>query len=596
MKIECHDFAILNTLKEKNIETLDINDLKKLAHELRSKIIFCQNSNGFLGSCLGVVELSIALHRVFDLNSDLLFWDIGHQTLPHDYLVQSTERAIKDSIHTKNQSIILKKTSAHKRPAQVLSEAIGNVIYRDLFAHHYDIITVIGDRSLASGQAFEALNHLGAMASKKIIILNDNSDNDKESTSGLCEYLQHLKPKSHYFDQHSLFESLGFNYIGPIDGHDFNALLETLTILKKSKEQTPVILHIKTKKGKGYAPAEADQNGLNSVTMFDPQNGRALLKVEKNAGHFATQTLIELAHQDPHIVLIGLHTPYLQSPFLAFKDLYPERFFEVGVTESHAISLASSLAEKGLKPYLVVHSSFSQQVIDLMMVDVCLNKTPVRLIIDHTEFGNNLDDKNAKLYESNFLNYLPNLTIMSPFCVSDIQNMIYLSAKETVSPSIIYLPKTLPHKNIKPDNESITIGKARILKNSNGKVAILSYGDLLNDCLAIGDLLTANGFPCTIVDILFIKPFDRDFLIQLATNSKYILSIEENEMGSLSTQILHCLNNNKMFDCGLSFKPFYRNTKKHRQQENKSQAIDLFQEIRTWISKGRGDEDFISVA
>jgi 1-deoxy-D-xylulose-5-phosphate synthase len=575
---------------------LSVRELEILAQKIRSELVTTQSKNGFLGSCLGVVDLTIALNFVFNLKEDLVFWDVGHQTIPQKILQKYIDGCYANSNLQGDVEYTEKETPHYyKRPAQNLSEAIGALIHRDLFKKNYEVIAVIGDRSTSSGQAFEALNHLGTIASKKIIILNDNSDEDAECTSAFSHYLQHQKPTTECFWQHSLFESLGFNYIGPIDGHNFEDLLKTLMVIKNSKEQTPIILHIKTKKGKGYAPAESDQDGLNHISSFDIKTGMPTLKEKKQSGYFACKALIEAAYNDPSIVLISLRTPHIHSPFLAFKDLYPDRYFEVGITESHAMTLTASLAKNGLKPYLILYSSFLHRVLDNAIVDICLKKIPVRIIIDHTKFTGHDFVLDARLFDSSFSSYLPNLVIMSPGCSDDIQKMVDISTKFT-GPSIIRLSKTLTEQNLK--DSPLEVGKFRILKNGE-RLAILSYGGRLDECLRIADNLNTNGISTTVVDTRFLKPLDKDSLKTIVNSHQYLISIEENAMGSLSNHILQYLNQ-ELSGSTIVYKPFYISDQNHNFYQSTLDNVlnerKILNDIIKWIHRKNDDLDFISVA
>ncbi|MBP9752828.1 MAG: hypothetical protein KBD31_03365 [Proteobacteria bacterium] len=573
---------LLNSLKTVQVSDLDTNDLKKLAKEIRSKLLFDQKLSGFLGSCLGIVELTIALHKVFNLNKDHLFFDIGHQTLPHRYLEEAKGRPyIDDHI----------KSFVHKKPGQVLSEATASVIHRDLFQYSYEIVTIIGDRSLSSGQAFEALNHLGAIASKKIIIINDNLDENKNLVNGLSLYLNHLQPNHHHFEQHALFESLGFNYIGPIDGHNFDILLETLSYIKNYKEQTPIILHVKTKKGKGYTPAEIDSDGLNGALSFDIQSGRTLVKKVKTSTHYAAEMLIELAHKDPHVVVVTLQTPHLQFPFLAFRDLYPDRYFEVSVTERHAIAFSKALALNGLKPYLILNSAFISQLSDDLMYDISLQKPNLKIIIDHADIRHTGNPFVLKKYITGHLIDFKNFCIDFPYFVEDIEKSIVTSFNDIKNPHLIYLPKT--HSTYGDDKIVLNETKPfKLLRKGNEKFALFAYGEIVEYALKLADLLNANGFSTTVYQVTSLEPFDFDGFIEIAKHIPYIFSLEEDGLGFLQKKIFSILNDQSMMNTKLFYKSLWI--------KNKDKAIfnplPFLKEIRNAIQNKPYDEDFISVA
>ncbi|CAO5678521.1 MAG: 1-deoxy-D-xylulose-5-phosphate synthase [Holosporales bacterium] len=575
---------LLSKLNQNGLSNFTTDDLKDLAKEVRSKILHDKNLNGFLGSCLGIVDLTIALHRVFDVKKDFLFFDIGHQIIPHQYLLEALgyrEESLKAKARVFN----------HKKPAQILSEATASVIYRDLFGHSYDVVTVIGDRSLSSGQAFEALNHLGAIASKKIVILNDNLDEDKDLINGLSVYLKHLRPNHHHFEQHSLFESLGFNYIGPIDGHNFDLLLETLSIIKDSKEQTPIILHIKTKKGKGYAPAEVDSDGLNGIPSFDVQSGRTLVSNKKTSAYYAAETLIELAHKDPKVVVVTLQTPHLQSPFLAFRDLYPERYFEVSVTELHAMALSKGLAFKGLKPYLILNSAFVSQLSDHLLHEISSQNIGVKILIDHAfmrHFGNHLI---LKRYIISHLTNLKNFSIAFPYFIDDIKQTILSSINDIAGPTLIYLPK----RNSRIQERAVEkngFKKSQVLKKGSGKLAILAYGETIEESLKLVDMLNTNGIPTTLLNIISLTPFDTEALLDLSAHSSHIVTLESGSIESLSKKVLAILNQKELINRTV----FHKSLLIENEQDNAFDPLLYFNEIRDWLNQKTKDEDFISVA
>lgn len=585
-------YTQLPLLRHKKMKDFTPEQLQEMAQELREKIINAQSTNGFLGSCLGVVDITLALHHVFDTTTDQLFWDVGHQTIPHRFISVLSDEKNEDAYSDILLPIQLHQCQ-YKRPAKSLSEAIGAVIHRDLEKKEHDIVCVIGDRSLSCGQAFEALNHLGAMASKMIVILNDNTNAVSLCNTAMDNYLQQLCEQKNIYDQHSLFENLGFNYMGPVDGHNFEQMIEALSILKNSKEKTPTLLHIKTKKGKGFAPAEADNDGLNALIHFNVDNGISKDVVSQTSGHRACRTLIQCAENDPKIVLLSLHAPHMHSPFLSFKEKFPDRFFEVGVTESHAITLSASLANAGFKPFIILYSSFLHRVLDHSVVDLCLKSIPVRFIIDHTRFTGHDFQCESKLFDSNFLSYLPNLQIMSPGTGEDVDAMIRLSVADQTRPNVIRLSKTMMDETL-PFTE---LNNAHILKNGKD-VAILSYGGLLSECLQAAELLDVSGYSTSVVDVRFLKPLDEDSILSLAKNHRYIISVEENAMGGFANHILQFLNNKRLLNGTISYMPIYvqKHTTKSWSKTYSINAKKIFQDVSTFIKSNQRDDDFISVA
>lgn len=522
----------------KSLKQLMIPELEDLACEIR-RIIVAENSH-FLGSSLGVVELSIALNYVFNEHQDKVLWDIGHQKKSYKILVEKIGIVDPDPVSS-------------AKPACVLSKAVGHAVSRDMNKRSYDIVSVVGDMSLSSGQAFEAMNHAGSIAAKMLVILNDNVDSIDNYGGAFGYYLKQLHSK-HFTDQPCLFEDLGFNYIGPVDGHNIEELIRIFKDIKNSKEQTPFFLHIKTKKGKGHPPAEADANYSNNILHFDRAHHHVQnKKTDKEPPFFACKSLIEVAHLDPKIVVVSLSMANYNSPFLAFKDLFPERYIDAGVSEGHAISLACTLATQGFKPYVILYSNMLQRVLDQALVDACVQSYPVRFIIDHSSILFH-SSQHAGFFDSTFLGSLSNLVLMSPGSQEDIESMIQFSAKDLTSPCVIRLSRELSLSlDIK---KPVELGLGNIIKKGD-KVALLSYGNVLQDCLEASELLEAKGVSTTVADARFLKPLDERMLVNLSNEHDLIVSVEENASGGLSSHVLRVLNNFGLLSPKLQYHPIY---------------------------------------
>jgi len=352
-----------------------------------------------------------------------------------------------------------------------------------------------------------------------------------------------------------LFEDLGFNYIGPVDGHNIEELIRIFTEIKNSKEQTPYFLHIKTKKGKGHAPAEADATASNNILNFDSANNNLQSKkIEKALPFFACMALIEAAHLDPKIVLVSLSMSNYSSPFLAFKDLFPERYIDAGISEGHAISLASTLATQGFKTYVILYSNMLQRVLDQALVDACVQSYPVRFIIDHSSVLLH-SPQHAGFFDSTFLGSLSNLVLMSPGSQEDIESMIQFSATNLTSPCVLRLSKELSLSlDIK---KPVELGRGNIIKKGD-KVALLSYGNVLKDCIEASKLLHANGISTTVADARFLLPLDERMLVNLAGEHDLLVSVEENASGGLSSHVLRVLNNFGLLSDQRQYHPIYR--------------------------------------
>lgn len=561
----------------KDLKKLVIPELNELAREIRNQII-AENPT-FLGSSLGVVELSIALLYVFNDHRDKILWDIGHQKAPYDLLLKHTKITDQDPV-------------ASAKPACVLSRAVGHVLCRDMNDQNYDIISVVGDMSLSSGQAFEAMNHAGSIAGKMLVILNDNVESAQNYGGAFGYYLKQLHSK-HFKDQPCLFEDLGFNYIGPVDGHNIEELIQIFTKIKNSKEKTPFFLHMKTKKGRGYAPAEADVTFSNNVLNIESANHNAQhKKAYKKPPFFACKALIEAAHLDSKIVVVSLSMSNYSSPFLAFKDLFPERYIDAGVSEGHAISLACTLATQGFKPYVILYSNMLQRVLDQALIDACIQSYPVRFIIDHSSILFH-SSQHAGFFDSTFLGSLSNLVLMSPGSQEDVEAMIQFSAKELSSPCVLRLSKELflTLENQKP----VELGVGNIIKKGR-KVALLSYGSVLKDCIEASELLDANGISTTIADARFLQPLDERMLINLSDEHDLLVSVEENASGGLSSHVLRTLNNFGLLSNKLKYHPIY--IKELSEMKNNQSVITpekIFNTIVSLLSIEDDNNTFYSV-
>lgn len=522
----------------KDLREIMIPELNALAREIRTQII--EEKPAFLGSSLGVVELSIALLYVFDDHRDKILWDIGHQKSSYNILLRHMNINDLDPV-------------ASAKPACVLSKAVGHALCRDMHNKRYEIISVVGDMSLSSGQAFEAMNHAGSIAGKILVILNDNVESAQNYGGAFGYYLKQLHSK-HFKTQPCLFEDLGFNYIGPVDGHNIEELIQIFTKIKDSKEKTPFFLHIKTKKGRGHAPAEADAISSNNILNFEGVNHTIQhKKVDKKPPFFACKALIEAAHLDSKIVVVSLSMSNYNSPFLAFKDLFPERYIDTGVSEGHAISLACTLATQGFKPYVILYSNMLQRVLDQALIDACIQSYPVRFIIDHSSILFH-SSQHAGFFDSTFLGSLSNLVLMSPGSQEDVEAMIKFSAQELTSPCVLRLSKELllTLENQKP----VTLGVGNIIKRG-GAVALLSYGGVLKDCIDASKLLESHGISTTIADARFLQPLDERMLINLSDEHDLLVSVEENASGGLSAHVLRTLNNFGLLSEKLKYHPIY---------------------------------------
>ncbi len=566
--------------------------LQRLADELRAETIDAVSvTGGHLGAGLGVVELTVALHKVFDTPRDILIWDVGHQTYPHKIL---TGR--RDRIRTLRQggglSGFTKREESPYDPfgaahsSTSISAALGFAAARDLRGGTNDVIAVIGDGSMSAGMAYEAMNNAGAMDARLIVILNDNDMSIAPPTGAMSAYLARLVSSRTFLQLRdigkqiskrlpkfieigakraeefarglamggTLFEELGFFYVGPIDGHNLDHLLPILRNVRDSK-QGPILVHVVTQKGKGYAPAEAADDKYHGVSRFDVVTGKQD-KPKANAPSYTrvfADALVAEARRDERIVGITAAMP--QGTGLdRFADVFPKRMFDVGIAEQHAVTFAAGLAADGMKPFCAIYSTFLQRGFDQVAHDVALQKLPVRFPIDRAGFVGADGATHAGSYDLAYLGFLPNFVVMAPSDEAELVHMVATSAAIDDRPSAFRFPRgegvgvELPSHG-----EILEIGKGRILREGT-KVAVLSLGTRLSAALDAAETLEAHGLSTTVADARFMKPLDRDLVRRLAREHEVLVTVEEGAIGGFGSHVLHFLAAEGLLDGGLKIR------------------------------------------
>jgi 1-deoxy-D-xylulose-5-phosphate synthase len=573
--------ADLRSVKEK--------DLRQVADELRTETINAVAvTGGHLGAGLGVVELTVALHYVFDTPNDRLIWDVGHQAYPHKIL---TGR--RDRIRTLRQggglSGFTKRAeseydafgAAHSSTS--ISAALGMAVARDLGGEKRNVIAVIGDGAMSAGMAYEAMNNAGAMNSRLIVILNDNEMSIAPPVGAFSAYLARLisgrtytslreigkqiakrMPRSveqkalrveeyarGFLTGGTLFEELGFYYVGPIDGHNLDHLVPVLKNVRDA-ENGPILVHVVTQKGKGYAPAEASSDKYHGVVKFDVATGKQA-KAQANAPSYTKvfgESLVKEARKDDKIVAITAAMPSGTGVDI-FGKAFPERTFDVGIAEQHGVTFCAGLATEGYKPFAVIYSTFLQRAYDQVVHDVAIQRLPVRFALDRAGLVGADGPTHAGSFDIAYLGCLPGFVLMAAADEADLVHMVATQVAIDDRPSALRYPRgdgvgvDMPEAGV-----PLEIGKGRILREGNS-VALLSYGGRLQECFKAADMLAAQGLTPTVADARFAKPLDTTLVLRLAKEHEVLITIEEGAIGGFGAYVLQTLAEHGALDAGL---------------------------------------------
>ena len=572
-----------------DLRTIAEKDLPQLAAELRQETIDAVSvTGGHLGAGLGVVELTVALHWVFDTPRDRLVWDVGHQSYPHKIV---TGR--RDRIRTLRQggglSGFTRRAESEYDPfgaahsSTSISAGLGMAVARDLKGASHNVVCVIGDGAMSAGMAYEAMNNAGARDERLIVILNDNDMSIAPPAGAFSAYLARMTssgtylyvrdiakqlakrlPKSwerraarmeeytrHLWQGGMWFEELGFYYVGPIDGHDFNHLLPVLKNVRDAK-QGPILVHVVTRKGKGYAPAEASDDKYHGVAKFNIVTG-AQVKPKPNAPTYTrvfAESLIAEARKDERIVAITAAMPDGTGLDLFGRE-FPARTFDVGIAEQHAVTFAAGLATEGMKPFAAIYSTFLQRAYDQVVHDVAVQRLPVRFAIDRAGLVGADGPTHAGSFDIAYLGCLPGFVIMAAADEAELVHMVATAAAIDDRPSAVRYPRgegtgiELPQEGL-----ALEIGKGRIVREGSA-VALLSLGTRLAEAMKAADLLAAFGLSATVADARFAKPLDEDLVRRLAQNHEVLVTIEEGAAGGFGSRVLQHLSDAGLIDRGL---------------------------------------------
>ena len=576
-----------------DLKQLNHSELKILKDELREEMINAvSETGGHLGAGLGVVELTVALHYVFDTPKDKIIWDVGHQSYPHKIL---TGR--KDKIKTLRQgnglSGFTKRSESEFDPfgaahsSTSISAGLGIATANKLSNKSEEVVAVIGDGAMSAGMAYEAMNNAGASKTKMIVILNDNDMSIAKPVGAMKSYLAKIFSGKIYFNFRetlklifssfskrfskkageaedflrsvvtggTLFNSLGFYYIGPIDGHDLDVLLPVLKNAKESKHKGPILIHIKTQKGKGYSFAEKSEDKYHGVSKFNIKTGiqqKSDSKVPSYTKVYAN-TLVKHAENDSKIIGITAAMPSGTGMDI-FGNKFPNRMFDVGIAEQHAVTFAAGLATEGYKPYASIYSTFLQRAYDQVVHDVAIQSLPVRFAIDRAGLVGADGPTHAGSFDITYLATLPNFIVMAASDEAELVKMINTSVEINDKPCAFRYPRGNGTGVQLPDIcEKIQIGKAKVVREGK-KIAILNFGARLNECLIAEENLRKKGVNASIVDARFAKPLDENLIWQLATNHEVIITIEEGSIGGFGAHVSNFLNDKNLLDSNLKLR------------------------------------------
>jgi 1-deoxy-D-xylulose-5-phosphate synthase len=572
-----------------DLRRLRPDQLRQLADELRAEMIDAvSTSGGHLGSGLGVVELTVAIHYVFNTPEDKLVWDVGHQCYPHKII---TGR--RDRIRTLRQggglSGFTKRSESEYDPfgaahsSTSISAALGFAIANKLQNRPGRAIAVIGDGSMSAGMAYEAMNNAAQAGNRLIVILNDNDMSIAPPVGGLSAYLARMVSSSEYLGIRSLasrtiqkmsrrlhgaigkaeeftrgmvtggtlFEELGFYYVGPIDGHNLDHLLPVLENVRDTSEG-PVLIHVVTEKGKGYAPAENSADKYHGVPKFNVVTGEKAKSAPSAPAYQDVfgETLARLAHDDPRIVAITAAMPS-GTGVDKFAKAHPARAFDVGIAEQHAVTFAAGLAAQGMRPFAAIYSTFLQRAYDQVVHDVCIQNLPVRFAIDRAGLVGADGATHAGSFDITYLATLPNMVVMAPSDEAELVHMTYTAAEHDCGPIAFRYPRGSGTGVALPEvPQKLEIGKGRLVREGT-KVAILSLGARLGEALKAADQLEAKGLSTTVADMRFAKPLDEELISRLMRSHEVIVTIEEGAIGGLGAHVLTFASDQGLTDAGL---------------------------------------------
>ena len=577
-----------------DLRAMSVRELKLLADELRAETIDAvSETGGHLGAGIGVVELTVALHYLFNTPEDILIWDVGHQCYPHKILTGRRGR-IRTLRQGGGLSGFTKRSESEYDPfgaahaSTSISSALGFAVSRDLQGRANRVVAVIGDGALTGGMAYEGMNNAGSMDTRLIVVLNDNEMSIAPPVGAMSGYLSRLISSKRYRSirdvarhaaerfprmvEHgvrraeryarglvtggTLFEELGFYYVGPIDGHNLDHLLSILRNVRDDAASGPILVHVCTRKGKGYAPAEESADRYHGVSSFDVGTGTQKAS-GSNAPSFTrvfAESLLTEARLDDRICAITAAMPSGTGVDI-FQRVFPERSFDVGLAEQHAVTFAAGLAADGMKPFVAIYSTFLQRAYDQIVHDVAIQDLPVRFALDRAGLVGADGQTHAGAYDVAYLGCLPGMVLMAAADESELVHMVRTAAAIDDRPCAFRYPRGAGFGVALPGRgELLGIGKGRVLREGTS-VAILSYGARLQEALAAAEELDGRGVAATVADARFAKPLDEELVRRLAREHEVLVTIEEGAIGGFGAQVLHFLAGSGILDGGLKVRP-----------------------------------------
>ncbi len=578
----------------RDLRNFSIDQLRDLASELRAELVDAVSvTGGHLGASLGVVELTVALHAVFETPHDRLIWDVGHQAYPHKILTgrRGRIRTLRQGgglsgFTRRSESVYDPFGAAHSSTS--ISAGLGMAVARDLKGEDRHVVCVIGDGAMSAGMAYEAMNNAGALRSRLLVVLNDNDMSIAPPVGAMSAYLSRLISSRRFLSlrelaarmaRHfprgiertarraeefargiltggTLFEEMGFYYVGPVDGHNLDHLLPVLRNLRDAEESGPILLHVVTQKGKGYAPAEAAPDKYHGVAKFNVITGE---QAKAPAGppsytKVFADALIQEAEKDPRIVAITAAMPS-GTGLDRFAKRFPERCFDVGIAEQHAVTFAAGLAAEGMAPFCAIYSTFLQRAYDQVVHDVAIQSLPVRFAIDRAGLVGADGATHAGSFDLAYLGCLPGMVLMAPADEAELVHMVATAAAIGDRPSAFRYPRgegfgvALPETGV-----PLALGRGRVLREGS-KVALLSLGTRLPEALAAAEDLAARGLSATVADARFAKPIDAELIERLAREHEVMVVIEEGAIGGFASHVMQHLARKGLLDGGLKFRP-----------------------------------------
>jgi 1-deoxy-D-xylulose-5-phosphate synthase len=618
-----------------DIRGLKVKELKELAKEIRALIIeVVSQKGGHLAPSLGVVELTLALHYVFDTPKDKIVWDVGHQAYAHKLITGRWRE-----FHTLRQyggiSGFPKPTEslydvfAVGHSSTSISAALGIITGRDLRGEHNKVVAVIGDGSMTAGLAFEGLNHAGNLGKDLVVILNDNEMCISPTKGALSHYLSRRladpgylkfredikrlaggKPGGEmflgtvkrfeeslkvFFTPGVLFEELGFKYVGPVRGHHLGELVKTLDGVRKTHE--PMLVHVLTQKGRGYKPAEEAPHRFHGVGPFNIETGKPKSKSKKTYTQAFGDALVELAQRDERIVAITAAMPD-GTGLTPFAEEFPERFFDVGIAEQHAVTFAAGLASQGLRPVVAVYSTFLQRAYDQIIHDVALQNLPVTFALDRGGLVGADGPTHHGAFDLSYLRCVPNMTVMAPADESELASMLRTAIEHNGPAALRYPRAEIPARSVPGEMKLLDIGRGELLREGKD-LCIVAAGHILAEARKAVDILDGNGVHAALINARFIKPLDRDLILEWASETGRVISLEENAViGGLGSAVLELLSENEMLvpvlTMGLPDRFVDHGTRDELMRELGLDGESVAFRIRDWLNRAGGEVVYLT--